>query len=130
ITHYERAIAIQPGDAGAHLSCGNALVEAGRMDEALDHYRSALKLQPGFTQAHNNLAFVLLRTGQPHEAIAHFQTALRLEPENVRTLSNLAWLLATCPDASVRDGAKAIELAQRANELSDRRDPVVLRALA
>jgi hypothetical protein len=27
--------------------------------------------------------------------------------------NNLAWLLATCPEASIRNGAKAVELAQQ-----------------
>lgn len=34
--------------------------------------------------------------------------------KNVMAHNNLAWLLATCPDNSLRDGNKAVELAQQA----------------
>ena len=42
----------------------------------------------------------------------------------------LAWVLATCPEASVRNGAEAVELARRAVKLSDGREPAILGTLA
>ena len=43
---------------------------------------------------------------------------------------NLAWVLATCPQASLRNGNKAVELAQRANQFMGDGNPVVLGTLA
>ena len=45
-------------------------------------------------------------------------------------MNNLAWLLATCPEASVRNGAEAVELARRAVQLSGGREPAILGTLA
>ncbi len=45
-------------------------------------------------------------------------------------LSDIAWELATNPNASIRNGAEAVELAERAAELSDRREPAILGTLA
>ena len=45
-------------------------------------------------------------------------------------LNNLAWSLATSPEASLRNGAKAVETARRAMELSDGRQPAILDTLA
>jgi hypothetical protein len=45
-------------------------------------------------------------------------------------LDELAWLLATYPEANVRDGAKAVRLAERACELTNRRVPAFLATLA
>jgi hypothetical protein len=45
-------------------------------------------------------------------------------------LTNLAWLLATCSDASFRNGAKAIQLARQADQLSGAGNALVLRTLA
>jgi tetratricopeptide (TPR) repeat protein len=45
-------------------------------------------------------------------------------------LNDLAWILATHPDPEVRDGAEALEPAQRAADLTRRRDPQVLDTLA
>ena len=44
--------------------------------------------------------------------------------------NDLAWLLATCPDNSVRNGQKAVELAQQAVQLSNGRSPEILDTLA
>ena len=41
-----------------------------------------------------------------------------------------AWLLATCPEASLRDGKKAVELAQQAVQLSGGKSPEILDTLA
>jgi hypothetical protein len=44
--------------------------------------------------------------------------------------NNLAWLLATSSDASIRDGNRAIELAEQAVQLSSGKDANYLRTLA
>ena len=48
----------------------------------------------------------------------------------IEACNNRAWLLATSPNASIRDGAAAIELARRANQLSENTQPGVLDTLA
>jgi tetratricopeptide (TPR) repeat protein len=64
------------------------------------------------------------------EAIAHYQTSLEIQPQNAITCKNLAWILATCPEASVRNGAKAVELAEQAARLSGSPDPIFIGTLA
>jgi spermidine synthase len=44
--------------------------------------------------------------------VEHNREALRLEPTLPSARNNLAWLLATSPDASVRDPADALRLAE------------------
>ena len=130
IARYQETLLLQPDCADAHNNLGIALLQQGRMNEAIGHFQKAVEIQPGYADAHNNLGYILLQTGHAREATVHLETALKLQPDNARTLSNLAWVLATCPEASVRNGTEAIELARRANQLSDGQDPVVLRALA
>jgi protein O-mannosyl-transferase len=45
-------------------------------------------------------------------------------------LDELAWLLATDPDSKSRDGTEAVQLAERACALTDRRIPALLDTLA
>ena len=45
-------------------------------------------------------------------------------------MNDTAWILATNPNASVRNGPEAAELAQRAIELSDGENPQILDTLA
>ena len=59
-----------------------------------------------------------------------YEAALKSEPESILAQNNLAWLLATSSNASVRDGAKAVRLAEQADRLSGGNDPIILHTLA
>src|SRR4029079_4578824 len=63
-------------------------------------------------------------------AIAQFRQAVQLAPERAGALGDLAWLLATAPDPAIRDAAEAISLAERAVNLTGRRDAGSLDILA
>jgi Flp pilus assembly protein TadD len=45
-------------------------------------------------------------------------------------LNNLAWLLAISPNEKLRNGKEAVELARRACELSDWKDPSFIGTMA
>jgi lipopolysaccharide biosynthesis regulator YciM len=45
-------------------------------------------------------------------------------------LNNLAWALATSPDASKRDGKRAVQLAERACDLTQYQQPIMVGTLA
>jgi tetratricopeptide (TPR) repeat protein len=130
IVHYQKALTIRPDYFLAHHSLGHAFLEKGELDAAIFHCRAALLIQPENADAHTNLAIALDEKGQKMEAIQHYQKALEISPQSVSTLTNLAWLLATCSNASFRNGAKAIELAGQANQLSGGTNALVLRTLA
>jgi len=63
-------------------------------------------------------------------AIAEYQKTLELEPRHLPVRLELAWLLATCPEAALRDGAKAVELAEQAKALAAIESPQLLDTLA
>jgi tetratricopeptide (TPR) repeat protein len=130
ITHFKKAVQIRPNYAQAHNNLGNILMQKGEVDEAIAHFQKAVQIRPDYAQAHNNLGKAFLQKGNMTEAIAHFQQVLQLEPNNPQVQSNLAWLLATCPEASLRDGKKAVELAERANQLTSGGNPFILCSLA
>jgi tetratricopeptide (TPR) repeat protein len=58
------------------------------------------------------------------------EEAIEQDPTDESPLNDLAWLLATCPDAKLRDGKTAIELATRACEITGRIDAACLDTLA
>jgi WD40 repeat protein len=59
-----------------------------------------------------------LRSKQWDKAIGVYAQAIELDPKNATILNDLAWLLATCPDARVRDPGRALELAARTAKLT------------
>ena len=71
-----------------------------------------------------------LTQGQIAEAVVQWREAVRLLPRQIASLNQLAWTLATYADASVRNGAEAVELAEQAVQLSDGREPAILGTLA
>ena len=68
--------------------------------------------------------------GHHSRASAAYEEAIRLDPEDYVSLNALAWLLATCPEAKLRDGKRAVELATRACDLTSRNDAGLLDTLA
>jgi tetratricopeptide (TPR) repeat protein len=130
IFHLEQALQINPENAFVHFNLGNALIRQNRADEAIAHYRRALHLEPGSADTHSNLGMALVKSGHLQEAIAHFKQAIQIDPANAIAHNNLAFLLATCAETNYRDGAKAIALATRADELAQGKSPAFLRTLA
>src|SRR5438477_865273 len=130
IAEYEKTLALPFDHAESHYSIGTALRQKGDVEEAIVHYRKALELRPDYANAHNNLGNALRQQGRTEEAVHEYEAALKSEPDSILAGHNLAWILATSPNASVRDGAKAVQLAQRANRLSGGSDPIILHTLA
>jgi superkiller protein 3 len=130
IAHFQNALQINPDNTEAHNGLGSALLQKGSVDEAITHFQKALQIKPNNAEAHYNLGNILLKKGSVDEAIVHYQTALQLKPNNLAAQNSLAWVLAIAPQASLRNGRQAVELAQQANQLAGGENPIILRTLA
>ena len=130
IAQYQKAVRFKPSIAQAHNNLGTALRQKGRLDEAIAQFQFALQLMPGDDAVHFNLAKAFYQKGKVGEAIAQYQIVLQIKPADMEAQNNLAWLLATAPQASLRNGDKAVQLARRANELAGGKNPVILGTLA
>jgi tetratricopeptide (TPR) repeat protein len=130
IRYYLSGLALSPDRPAAQLNLANALLRKGRTEEAISHYNKTIELQPDNPDAYTNLGNAFLQKGRVEDAIAQQRNALRVAPEHVAAQVNLAWLLATSPDASLRNGPEAVALAEQARRLSNGKQPIVLRILA
>ena len=130
IAQFQEALKIKPRDDAVLNVLGQALAKAGRTDEAIASYRAAVKLNSRSAAAWDNLGVVLVQHGGVKEALDCWQRALEIAPDQLSTLNNLAWPLATTPDAALRNGMKAVALAERARQLSGGSNPVILHTLA
>jgi tetratricopeptide (TPR) repeat protein len=127
---WHRALEILPNFVEAREELGFLLFQQGRWIEATQQMWKVLEIRPDRVETHNILGVMFTDHGCWAEAIMHFQKACELRPGQISYRYNLAWLLAACPEASLRNGDKAVELAQQAKQLTDGQDPYVLRALA
>lgn len=125
IVHLQKALELYPSYVPALNYLGAALLQKTRVDESFTHLQKALEIDPEHKSAHFNLANTLLQMGRVDEAVAHLQKVLTIDPDDAQAQKNMAWVLATWPEARIRDGAKAIELAERANQLTESRDPII-----
>jgi tetratricopeptide (TPR) repeat protein len=127
---FQKAVEIAPDFAGAQENLGMILFQKGQMDEAIVHYQKAVAIQPVNAEFQYNLGYALFLKGEARGAIAHYQRSLELQPQNAIAGKNLAWILATCPETSVRNGRKAVELAEQAARLSGGTNPIFIGTLA
>lgn len=130
IPHFERALALNPDSAPLHTSLGAALVQKGRSADAIPHFEKALAINPEFTQARYYLGNALYLQQKPAEAIVEWRRVLQAQPNHIAVLNQAAWVMATNPVASVRNGAEAVGLAERAAHASGGRQPRILATLA
>ena len=131
ILHFQKALQLNPGDAQIHNNLGSAeFANAETRMKRSQQFQTAVQLDPHYARAHYNLGNALLQNADPREAIIQYGLALQSNPDDTQTLNNLALVLATCRQDSLRDGSKAVELAQRADQLTHRGNPYILGTLA
>jgi len=130
ISLLQTAVDLRPDNSPAHENLAKALLQKGQVDDALIHYRKLLELQPDNIEVHNIVGTVLTQQGRVGEGVEEWQKVLAIQPDNGNAMSNLAWVFATSPDQSLRDGPKAVELAEQALRISGGRIPILFRTLA
>jgi tetratricopeptide (TPR) repeat protein len=95
------------------------LIGLKRTDEALADAETVVTLRPELGDAYLCRGRVHLSRREYPKARADFERMLQLRQESQSAaLNSAAWFYATCPDKTVRDGKKAVELATKACELT------------
>jgi tetratricopeptide (TPR) repeat protein len=130
ISLLQSAADLRPDNSPAQENLAKALLQKGRVADALVHYRKLLELEPDNMEVHNIVGTVLVQQGRVAEGVEEWQKVLAVQPDNGNAMSNLAWVFATSPDQSVRNGPKAVQLAEQAVRVSGSRIPILFRTLA
>ncbi len=107
------------------------------LDVSIEDYEAAIEELDALLQmSPDNPVALLTRAnaysglGKQAEAKADYAKALEQMPEDSLVLNNYAWLLATASQGELRDGAKAVEMALKACELTEYEEPYILSTLA
>ena len=133
VTQYQAAIKFQPDNAEVHDNMAYVLLQNGELEASVGQSREALNIRPDDANALKNLGAALFKKGQVDDSIDQFQKALAIQPGLVEAqsdLAHIAWVLATSPDPTVRNGTKAVELAQQTDRLSGGMNPAIAATLA
>jgi tetratricopeptide (TPR) repeat protein len=130
LAQLRKALELDSAHAPAYYNSGLVLAKRGETEEAIRQWQKAVAINPSYAEAHATLGDALYARDKIPEALAHWREAIRLQPNDLATLRQAAWVLATCPQATIRNGSEALALAVRAVQLSGGNDAVVLDTLA
>ena len=123
------AAEIRPSIAGSY---GGVPIPADQkqIDDGIALWNARLHEKPDDVSAHNNLGVLLAQKHHARAAIGEWEKALQLAPQDGNAQSNLAWARATAPDHSLRDGVRAVSLAENVVKLAGEVNPLLHRTLA
>jgi tetratricopeptide (TPR) repeat protein len=130
IAAYGEAIRLRPSDPRTYMYRGNAYRQQAEFDRAIADYSAAIRLESEYADAYVNRGKAWQVKGEYDRATGDFSQALRLDPDDAEAHRSFAEFLATCSDAGLRDGPKAVEFARRACELTGWEDARCLSTLA
>jgi tetratricopeptide (TPR) repeat protein len=89
-----------------------------KYDWAIADFTEAIRLRPDFATAYTARGYTSAAKKDYSKAISDVSEAVRLNPLSASAQGLRAWIWSTCPDASIRDGKRAIEAAKMACELT------------
>ncbi len=122
IEAFRRAIELDPELAPAYFDLAQAYLADHKTDEAIEIMTRLLPIRAQDAELRASLAALLASQGKYAEAIKQYQDALQLNKQLLIAQMNLAWILATAPDAQLRNANEAARLAQQACERTDFQD--------
>jgi Flp pilus assembly protein TadD len=118
LSDFDQAIRLNPKFFEAYRDRGFLYRERGQFNQAIFDFTAAARLNGQDYHVFDQRGASYLVTGRFENAAADFREAARLNANDDYALNASAWLLATCADASVRDGRAAVEAAKKACELA------------
>jgi Flp pilus assembly protein TadD len=130
IEDFHKALKEEPRHAESLYLLASCLARMDREEEAIRYAREAAALMPNSATIHGLLGALLSHTGQYGQALVHLQAAYAANPGDVSIANNLAWVLATCPLSILRDGHRAVQLAEWACKATAYKSPPLLDTLA
>jgi tetratricopeptide (TPR) repeat protein len=131
LADYETAIKLVPTETVFYRDRGNIALVRKQYDEALADYTKSIELDPTYVVPRHLRGKTWEAKKEYAKALADYEKAVQLagnESYYAAYHTSLAMLLAACPDATIRDGKRALEAAQKAIELA--KGPNELAALA
>lgn len=106
------ALRYNPNYLEARMALGDVLRDTGRTEAALEQYAEVVRLDPRAAEARYRYAVALASLGRYADARAWLEEAVRAQPDRPELANALARILAAAPVPAVRDGQRALALAQ------------------
>ena len=126
----ESCLKKNPDSQDINLTLIEVLYNKKSYQEVKDRVKSLLEKEPGDIRLLRLDSQVSISLGLHRDAVKSLEKVIEITPKDYTSLNNLSWLLSTSPVDSVRNGRRALELAEKASELSQYKEAFVLSTLA
>jgi tetratricopeptide (TPR) repeat protein len=123
-------LAVAPFNPELHYTLALAAATKRDFATAANHFGYAVMIRKEWTQAATGLRQSIFAMVEAPDASRQLDEIVRAVPDSPPELDGLAWILATHPDAALRNGKEAIRLARRGCEITNFQDPTLLATLA
>lgn len=123
-------MSLQPSARAPRSGLANLLAELGRFDEAAEEFSLVVDANPEDQTAHLARAYTLLLAERYTEVLEALEESHAKFPANAALANALARLLATCPDDSIRNGERALALAEEIMQTEPGFEPAETLAMA
>lgn len=130
IRAFRKLAAKNPDDPVVLSQLGMLYLAAKQPREAIRRFTKALEADGDAFSALRGRSDAEISIGDHVAAIADLEKAHLLKPDDTGILNNLAWVLATSPNDSIRDAARAISLAEKACEATEWKEAHIISTLA
>jgi tetratricopeptide (TPR) repeat protein len=130
IRDFRKLVAQKPDDPVLVGQLAMLYLGAKQPRQAIKRFTRSIELDDKNFASWRGRSDAEISIGDHEAALADLEKALELKPDESGVLNNLAWLLATSPDDSIRDGKRSIELAQKACEETNWKQPHIISTLA
>lgn len=124
------AIKLDPNYPEAYNNRGVTYTHKKDYAKAVADFNKAIELFPKYADAMANRGIARKESGDAVAAVADYEAALVLLPDSPSLQTELAWILATSPNAKVRDPKRALALAETSTEAVERQEGRYLDCLA
>lgn len=116
IVHLQSVLSVDPNDLGARELMAGELLKSKRSEEALVEFSRVVSADPDNEEALMEQVKLLQGKGAYKQALESLEKGYARNPQKGQTVAMLAYLLAASPQYDLRDGARALKLAQLANK--------------
>jgi tetratricopeptide (TPR) repeat protein len=130
VKSFQQALRFDSGNAEAYFLLGKECGSLGNYDEEIASLSQAITLRPNWVEAHVELAQAFTDIGQKQQAIQQYELAVGLDPDFAPALNNLSWVLGTSSKPDLRNGQRAVELAEKACKLTQYQEALYIGTLA
>lgn len=126
----KKALEIDGNNAATLIAIAGAYFAKKQYPDQIATLTRLLEVDPDNTNAYVSRAYAYMTLGQYQPALDDYRSASKRAPEDSDTANDLSWFLSTCPQAKLRDGKRALALANYACQHTGWDEPQCIDTLA